>query len=68
MNGVHGKILVVDLTGGGIEIEELHEEVYRRYLGGYGLGAYYIYRNIEVGTDPLGPGNILGFTPGMLTG
>jgi len=68
MNGVHGKILVVDLTGGGIEIEELPEEVYRRYLGGYGLGAYYIYRNIEVGTDPLGPGNILGFTPGMLTG
>jgi len=68
MNGTHGKILVVDLTRGSFEVEELPEEVYRKYLGGYGLGAYYVYRNIEVGCDPLGPGNILGFTPGLLTG
>lgn len=68
MSGYHGKVLVVDLTGRSYEIEEVPEEVYRDYLGGYGLGAYYLYRHMEAGCDPLGPGNILGFTPGLLTG
>lgn len=68
MNGVHGKILVVDLTTRTYRIEELPEEIYRKYLGGYGLGAYYIYKHIKVGCDPLGPDNILGFTPGLLNG
>lgn len=68
MKGCHGKILIVDLSSRRFEVEELPEEVYRRYLGGYGLGAYYIYRHIDVGCDPLGPANILGFTPGLLTG
>ncbi|MBN1315369.1 MAG: hypothetical protein JXA42_07875, partial [Anaerolineales bacterium] len=49
MSGYHGKILVVDLTNHSYEIEELPEEVYRKYLGGYGLGAYYIYKHIEPG-------------------
>lgn len=68
MKGVHGSILVVDLAARTYQIEELPEDVYRKYLGGYGLGAYYIYEHIEVGCDPLGPDNILGFTPGLLTG
>src|SRR5512136_1238916 len=68
MKGCTGKILVVDLTTRSYEIQELPEEVYRRYLGGYGLGAYYLYRHIKPGCDPLGPDNILGFTPGLLTG
>lgn len=68
MKGVQGKILVVDLISHQYKIEELPEEIYRRYLGGYGLGAYYIYKHIPPGCDPLGPDNILGFTPGLLTG
>lgn len=68
MLGVHGKILVVDLSSHQYEIEELPEEVYRRYLGGYGLGAYYLYQHIPPNCDPLGPDNILGFCPGLLTG
>ena len=68
MQGCHGKILVVNLTDHSSAIERLPEEVYRKYLGGYGLGAYYIYKHIKVGCDPLGPDNILGFTPGLLTG
>ncbi|MFH2045431.1 MAG: aldehyde ferredoxin oxidoreductase family protein [Pseudomonadota bacterium] len=68
MKGIHGKILVVNLTERSYEIEELPEEIYRRYLGGYGLGAYYIYKHIKPGCDPLGPDNILGFTPGLFTG
>ena len=68
MKGCTGKILVVDLTKQTHEVQELPEEVYRKYLGGYGLGAYYIYKHIKPGCDPLGPDNILGFTPGLLTG
>jgi aldehyde:ferredoxin oxidoreductase len=68
MLGVHGKILVVDLSNHTYKIEELPEEVYRRYLGGYGLGAYYLYKHIPANCDPLGPDNILGFCPGLLTG
>ena len=40
----------------------------RKYLGGYGLGSYYIYKHIKPGCDPLGPDNILGFTPGLFNG
>ena len=68
MKGVHGKILVVDLSSFSYQIEELPEDVYRRYLGGYGLGAYYLYKHIPPNCDPLGPDNILGFCPGLLTG
>lgn len=68
MKGLWGKILIVNLTGRTCQIEEVPEEVYRQYLGGYGLGAWYVYRHIKPGCDPLGPDNILGFTPGLLTG
>ena len=68
MKGIHGRILVVNLTNSTYKVEELPEEIYRKYLGGYGLGAYYLYKNIPPNCDPLGPQNILGFTPGLFTG
>ena len=68
MKGIANKILVVDLTSRSYRIEELPEEIYRQYLGGYGLGVWYIYNHIKPGCDPLGPDNILGFTPGLFTG
>lgn len=68
IKGFQGKILVVNLTTQSFREEELAEEIYRQYLGGYGLGAYYIYKHIKPGCDPLGEDNILGFTPGLLTG
>ena len=68
MKGFHGKILVVNLTDQSYEIEQLPEEVYRKYLGGYGLGAYYLYKHIPPNCNPLGPDNMLGFIPGLLTG
>ncbi|WP_371806697.1 aldehyde ferredoxin oxidoreductase family protein [Candidatus Lokiarchaeum ossiferum] len=68
MYGVTGKILNINLTDQSVKVESLSEEIYRKYLGGYGLGAYYIYNNIKPGCDPLGPDNILGFIPGLLTG
>ncbi|MFA5906827.1 MAG: aldehyde ferredoxin oxidoreductase family protein, partial [Desulfobacula sp.] len=67
-NGYMGKILNVDLTTGDIREEELPDRVYEKYLGGMGLGAYLLYGRIPADADPLGPENILGFLPGLLTG
>jgi aldehyde:ferredoxin oxidoreductase len=68
MKGITGKILVVDLTSKQFIEEMPPDEIYRQYLGGYGLGVWYIYKHIKPGCDPLGPDNILGFTPGLFTG
>lgn len=67
-NGYWGKIAFIGLSTGSIEVEQPPEEVYRCYLGGYGLGVYYLYQHIQPGADPLGPENIIGFLPGLLTG
>ncbi len=67
-NGCWGKILFVDLSSGEIRAETPPEIIYRHYLGGYGLGVHYLYEHIPPGADPLGPGNMLAFLPGLLTG
>jgi len=66
--GYMGKILNVDLTSGTTEAEQLPDSIYEQYLGGYGLGARILFDRIPAGADPLGPDNILGFIPGLLTG
>lgn len=66
--GIQGKILNVHLSTRKIEAESLPEETYRRYLGGYGLGARLLFDRIPVTAEPLGPDNILGLMPGVLTG
>jgi len=66
--GTAGKVLWVDLPNGESRIEQPADEVYARYVGGYGLGAYFLYRHQPAGVDPLGPENILGFFTGLLTG
>lgn len=68
MKGYIGKVLVVNLTTGEISREEIPDRVYENLLSGVGLGAYYLYRNIPKGADPLGEDNILGFVSGLLTG
>jgi aldehyde:ferredoxin oxidoreductase len=65
---INGKILNVDLSAGAIEPESLPEEMYRRYIGGYGLGARLLFDRIPHGADALGPDNVLGLMPGLLTG
>jgi aldehyde:ferredoxin oxidoreductase len=65
---INGKILTVSLSSGASESESLPEEMYRRYIGGYGLGARLLFDRIPHGAEALGPDNILGFFPGLLTG
>ncbi|HRZ88973.1 MAG TPA: aldehyde ferredoxin oxidoreductase N-terminal domain-containing protein, partial [Spirochaetia bacterium] len=68
MKGYLGKVLLIDLSKGTWDSQDIPETVYEGLLSGVGLGAYYLYRHIPVGADPLGPDNILGFTSGLLTG
>jgi aldehyde:ferredoxin oxidoreductase len=66
--GYMGKILLVNLTTSEIMEENLDEEICRQFLGGFGLGAHFLFDRQIRGVDPLGPGNILGFLTGPVTG
>ncbi|MDF2629988.1 MAG: aldehyde ferredoxin oxidoreductase [Symbiobacteriaceae bacterium] len=66
--GFMGKVLWVDLTAREVVEETLPDLIYRQFLGGYGLGAKLLFDRMAPGADPLGPDNILGFFPGLLTG
>ncbi|MGC8561879.1 MAG: aldehyde ferredoxin oxidoreductase family protein [Thermoplasmata archaeon] len=65
MYGVNGKILWVDLDDGSFKEEAIPEEIYRKYLAGYGLGVYILNREMSGNEDPLGPKNILGVMSGI---
>ncbi|MHA1297404.1 MAG: aldehyde ferredoxin oxidoreductase N-terminal domain-containing protein, partial [Promethearchaeota archaeon] len=49
-----GKILWVDLSNEIFKEEDVPEELYKEYLGGYGLAARYIYQKLPIKADPLG--------------
>lgn len=66
--GYVGKILLVDLTISEILVEKPAEEFYRQYLGGPGIGLYYLLKNSRHNIDPQGPYNTMVFAPGLLTG
>lgn len=66
--GYAGKILFVDLTNRTTEIKKPGEQLYRKYLGGAGLGSKILYDKVPAHADPLGPENLLGFVTGPLTG
>ena len=66
--GAHGRALVVDLTQGTHEIEEIPEDVFKRFLGGYGLGAYLMWKHFPAGTDALAPEACFSIVSGLLTG
>ena len=64
----NGKILNVHLSSGEITPEDVPEQMYKDYLGGYGLGARWLFDRIPQGADPMGPDNVLGLIPGVMTG
>ncbi|MFW9847458.1 MAG: aldehyde ferredoxin oxidoreductase family protein [Candidatus Thorarchaeota archaeon] len=68
MLGWNGKILWIDLTTKETTEEALDPEIYEEFIGGKGLGAYLLYRELEAGVDPLGPENVLLFMTGPLQG
>ena len=66
--GYMGKMLFVNLSDGKIREEDLSEDLARRFIGGYGIGARVLLERMKPGVDPLGPDNILGIGTGPFTG
>ena len=63
-----GKVLHVNLSDGTAESRDVPAPVYEAVLAGKGLEAWYLYKHIPAGADPLGPENILAFAAGALCG
>ncbi len=68
MKGWMGKILRVDLTSGVLRDEILDPVAARDYIGGRGIGIYYLNRELDPACDPLAPENLLVMATGPLTG
>ncbi len=68
MFGYHKKLLRVDLTNRRMEVEDLDENLIRKYLGGLGIEAKILYKETGPETDPLSPENILMAVTGPYTG
>lgn len=66
--GWTGTVLRVDLSTGRVTKEPLHERWARDYVGGRGLGARYLYDEMDPRADALSPANKLVFATGPLTG
>ena len=66
--GTHGRVLLVDLGTKTSEVEVLDESVYKSFLGGYGLGAYLMWKHFPAGTDALAPDACFAIVSGLLTG
>jgi aldehyde:ferredoxin oxidoreductase len=66
--GHYGKVMWINLSDESFREESLPDEMYREYLGGYGLACRLIYENTPQNFDPLSHESILGFFPGLLTG
>ena len=63
----YGKILRVNLGSGEIKKEDVDEKIARKFLGGLGFTAYYLYKEVPKGADPLGEENKIFIAPGLLT-
>lgn len=66
--GTHGRVLVVDLGEQRSWVETVDEPVYRQFLGGYGLGAWLMWKHFPAGTDPLAADACFAICAGLLTG
>jgi aldehyde:ferredoxin oxidoreductase len=66
--GYNGKILRVNLSNRTTSVEEFDENFCRKYIGGAGFVAYYLYKELRLGINPLGPDNKFIWAMGPLTG
>jgi len=68
MSGVWNKILKVDLSQKSTEVEELDDEIIKKYLGGNGLGIKLLHEETEERIEAFSKENPLIFVPGALNG
>ncbi|WP_020674600.1 aldehyde ferredoxin oxidoreductase family protein [Geopsychrobacter electrodiphilus] len=67
MYGFFGRMLVADASSRTCHVEAISEELYRKYLGGKGVGTHLLMEHAPVGVDPLSPENPLIFSLGPIT-
>ncbi len=67
MYGWRGKVLRVDLTEGTIAEEKLDPKAAKDYIGGRGLGIYYMNKEMDPKIDPFSPENLFIMAVGPLT-
>ena len=65
---IQNRILHIDLEKKHVEIENPGPAFYCKYLGGRGISLYYVLKELDPVCDPLGPENVMVFTPGLLNG
>jgi len=63
-----GKIIRVNLSEEKIEIENISEDVFEKYLSGSGLAAKILYEEFNPALEPLHPSSPLAMIAGLLTG
>jgi aldehyde:ferredoxin oxidoreductase len=69
IGGYMGRVLRVNLTDGKLYVEDLPpEDVLRKWVGGRGLGVYYMLKEVDPRVDPLSPKNKAIVATGPLTG
>jgi aldehyde:ferredoxin oxidoreductase len=68
MNGWQVKVLWVNLTEGSIKEDTLDPQVAKDYIGGRGLGIYFLNKYVDPACDALSPENLLVMATGPLTG
>jgi aldehyde:ferredoxin oxidoreductase len=68
MHSYSGRILHIDLTTRTVRTERKPEDWYRTYIGGVGMASRLCWENIEVGCDPLSPGNPICIGNGLFAG
>lgn len=66
--GYDARVLRVDLSSGKVWIDELEPSTLRRYIGGYALGANYLYDEVPAEAEWSDPENRLMFLGGVLSG
>jgi len=66
--GYNGKILRVNLSTGASSTESITEQFCRKWLGGAGFVAYFLWKELKPGVDPLSPDNKLIFALGPCSG
>lgn len=67
-SSISDRLLKVELSTGSVESTPIPDEWRQRYVGGKGLGARYLYDELDAGVDPLGRENALLFMLGPLSG
>ncbi len=66
--GHRGRVLFVDMAAQTSRVEPIDEQIYRDFLGGYGLGSWLMWKHFPVGADPLAPEACFAICAGLLTG